>query len=68
MLAGETVYDAVGGPPVQAYVDAPLAVKVVEAPSQIVLAPEIDTVGNGLTVTNFEAVFEQPLASVPVTL
>ena len=46
LLVGETVYAAVAGPPVHAYVEAPLAVNVVEAPEQIVLVPEIVTVGN----------------------
>ncbi len=49
---GETEYDAVEGPPAQTYDEAPLAVKVVEAPEQIVLVPEMDTVGNVLTVTS----------------
>ncbi len=68
LLVGDTVQAAVEGPPVQTYVEAPLAVKVAEAPVQIVLVPEIDTVGNALTVTNCEAVFVQPFAAVPVTV
>ena len=44
------------------------AVKVVDDPMQIVLAPEILTTGLGNIVTNLEAVAVQPVALVAVTI
>ena len=49
----------------QVYVDAPLAVKVVDAPLHIVASATL-TVGNGLTVTIAVVVFVHPDALVPV--
>ena len=46
---------------------APLAVRVVDCPSQIV-AEETVMTGSGFTVTVTCAVAEHPLASVPVTV
>ena len=67
---GETVTEApVKLPGIQLYVDAPLAVKVVEFPAQIVvLEAVVVTVGNALTVMVRVAVFVQPAADVPVTV
>lgn len=56
-------------PGIQLYVDAPLAVNVVELPAQmVVLEAVVVTVGNGLTVMVRVAVFVQPAADVPVTV
>ena len=52
LFTGETVFVGPVGPPDHEYVEAPLAVKVVDEPLQIVVTPEMDTVGTGLTVTN----------------
>jgi hypothetical protein len=49
------------------YEVAPLAVKTVLVPIQMVDAPEILTTGRGVTVTVTAAVLEHPLA-VPVTV
>jgi hypothetical protein len=52
------------------YVFAPLPVKVVDAPAQIVgLDAEAETFGNGFTVTETFAIFAQPVVEfVPVTV
>ncbi len=47
---------------------APLAVNVVLPPTQIEDVPDIDTVGNALTVTVDVDVLTHPLALVPVTV
>ena len=53
----------------QAYVVAPLAVKLVELPLHILAAPEETvTVGNVFTVTATVFVFTHPFALVPVTV
>jgi len=55
----------------QVYVSAPVAVKVVEEPAQIVAlgAAETPTVGRALTVTVIVAVFWHPVAvTFPVTV
>jgi hypothetical protein len=49
------------------YVDAPLAVKVPEAPAQMVIGAAL-IAGNGLTVTVTVVVPVQPFAVVPVTV
>jgi hypothetical protein len=52
----------------QPYVDAPLAFKVIDEPSQIV-GEFTDTMGSALTVTVLCAVLTQPVvALVPVTV
>ncbi len=51
-----------------AYVLAPLAVRVVEVPAQIVIVPLTETVGSGLTVTINVAVPVHPTPLVPVTV
>jgi hypothetical protein len=49
-------------------VPLPLAVKVADAPAQIVDGDTLTlTLGNGLTNTVTDALAEQPLALVPVT-
>ncbi len=56
-------------PGIQLYVDAPLAVRVVELPAQIVaLDVVVDTVGAALTVIVRVDVFVHPFAPVPVTM
>lgn len=56
-------------PGIQLYVDAPLAVSVVELPAQmVVLDAVVVTVGVGLTVMVRVDVFVHPLAAVPVTV
>jgi hypothetical protein len=70
VVEGETVFVAPAPKPLsQLYVEAPEALRVLDAPMQIV-ADEASavTVGRGLTVTVVEAVFTQPLTSVPVTV
>ncbi len=54
----------------QTKVDAPVALSVVEVPLQTVSEgfQVIDTVGEGFTVMFFTAVFEHPIAFVPVTV
>ena len=52
----------------QLYVEAPLAVRDVLAPLQIVTEGETVTVGFGFTVTVTVAVLVHPFASVPVTV
>jgi hypothetical protein len=68
VFAELTVVAAVFAPFDQAYVAAPLAVKVVEPPGQKVAEPEIETEAAGNSVTTALAVPVQPLASVPVTV
>ena len=69
-VVGDTVTEApVKLPGIQLYVDAPLAVNVVELPAQIVvLDAVVVTGGNALTVMVRVAVFVQPAADVPVTV
>ena len=55
-VAGDHVYEF-----------APLAVNVVDCPSQIVAEVTV-TIGSGLIVTITCALAEHPLASVPVTV
>jgi hypothetical protein len=60
---------AVVWPVLHWYEVAPLAVNVEEPPAQIVDGEaEAVTFGNWLTVTVIEAVFEQPIELVPVTV
>ena len=67
--AGVTVADAVEiFPGIQLYVEAPLAVSVVEDPAQIEFVPVAVTVGSAFTVTVIVAVFVHPAAEVPVTV
>jgi hypothetical protein len=70
VVVGDTVTDEpVKLPGIQLYVDAPLAVNVVELPAQIVvLDAVVVTVGNALTVMVRVAVFVQPAADEPVTV
>ena len=70
VVVGDTVTDEpVKLPGIQLYVDAPLAVRVVELPAQIVaLDADVDTVGAVLTVIARVDVFVHPLALVPVTV
>ncbi len=67
---GETVTDVpLNEPGIQVYVVPPLAVNVVEAPTQIVFGDALaEIVGSGFTVTVTFAVFEQPDPLVPVTV
>ena len=65
---GDTVVPAVFEPLLQTYVEAPLAVNVVEPAIQIVEVPEIVTVGTDFIVTNTSSVSGQPFALVPVTV
>ena len=46
---------------------APLAVSEVEEPLQMVVVPDIATVGNGFTVIDTVVLFVQPAEEVPVT-
>ena len=67
--AGLTVILADVAPVLQEKEVPPLAVSVALAPAQIeTVAGEIEAVGNGFTVTGFDAEAEQPLASVTVTV
>jgi hypothetical protein len=75
--AVDTVMAAVVAPVLQAYEVPPLAVRVAEAPAQIMpsllVVPElsvsvIDGVGSGFTVMILVLVAEQPLALVAVTV
>jgi hypothetical protein len=50
----------------QVYVEAPLAVSVVDVPSHIVTLLLATTVGSGFTVTSTVVELIQPFASVPV--
>ena len=63
---GETATDVVVAPVLHEYVVAPLAVKLAEAPAQMV-ALLTATVGLGLATTEVVLVFEQP-NEVPVTV
>ena len=67
MVIGETLYAAVDGPPDQEYELPPLAVRLVDAPAQILVAPEIVIVGTELTVTNCDALDVHPF-DIPVTV
>ena len=75
MDAGVTVIAAVVAPVLQAYEVPPVAVRVAEAPVQLVPSlgvPEfsatvIPGVGSGFTVMTVEVLEEQPLAFVTVT-
>ena len=64
---GVTVSISLVPPELHEYVDAPLAVNVVELPIHTVVAPVMLIVGNEFTVTVVDDIFEQPLASAPVT-
>jgi hypothetical protein len=56
-------------PGIQLYVEAPLAVSVVEDPEQTVAGAAVAvTFGNGFTVTVTVAVLKQPGPFVPVTV
>lgn len=69
MVDGLTVMEAVVAPLLHTYDDAPLAVRVVDAPIQIVDAVElIFTMGDALTTTITLPTDEQPFELVPVTL
>lgn len=70
VVVGDTVTDEpVKLPGIQLYVEAPLALSVVELPAQIVvLEAVVVTVGVGLTVIVRVDVFVQPFAAVPVTV
>ena len=66
-----TTIEFVDSPPgLHSYVAAPVAVKVTLPPIQNVVGPlaVIATGGREYTVTDWEAVFLQPFASVPVTV
>src|SRR4051812_44373809 len=63
-----TVMLAVVSPVLHRYEVPPLAVRVAEPPSQKELGPLIEISGSGFLVTLFDAVFEQVLPSVPVTV
>ena len=65
---GFTVIAAVVGPVFHEYELAPKAVKVVDAPEQIVVVPVTLTVGNAFTVMVVVAVAEHPAAEVTVTV
>jgi hypothetical protein len=70
VVAGDSVIEVpVKLPGIQVYVDAPLAVRVVKLPLQIVpLDVEAATTGNELTVTVNVAVFVHPGPVEPVTV
>ena len=77
VTAGVTVMAAVVAPVLQAYVPPPVAVKVAEAPAQmmpsLLVVPEVSVteiagVGNGLTVMVLVDVAVQPAALVTVTV
>ena len=70
VVPGVTVTgDPVSDPGIQLYVDAPVALSVVELPEQSVVVPDdAVTVGEVLTVMACVAVAVQPLAAVPVTV
>lgn len=70
MVVGDTVTVVpVKLPGFQVYVDAPLAVSVVDEPTQIVGVPAVAvTVGVPTTVTVTWLVFVQPFEPVPTTV
>lgn len=70
VVVGDTVTDApVKLPGIQLYVEAPVALSVVELPTQmLLLAAVLDTFGAGLTVIVRVEVLVQPFAAVPVTV
>ena len=67
VLIGETVIPEVTAPVFQRYELPPVEFKVVLWPSQIMLVPEIEGVGSGLTVTVLVPVAVQPDPFVTVT-
>lgn len=69
LLPGLTLIDVFVWPVLHVYVDAPLALSVVELPEHIVAgAAAADKVGKGFTVTITVAVALHPPALVPVTV
>lgn len=64
---GVTVIDDVVAPVDQRKVVPPAAVRVTAAPAHVVAGPLIVAVGSGLTEMVFEALAEQPFASVTWT-
>ena len=50
------------------YVTPPVATKVVDSPTQIILSPLIEGIGNGFTLTEMEVFALHPLISVAVTV
>ena len=66
LTEGETLMDAVVAPVDQRYVAAPEAVRVAEAPSQILPGDDMETTGLRFTVTVTLELPEHP-AVVPVT-
>jgi len=69
VAVGVTIGEPVKLPGIQEYVVAPIALKVEEAPEQILADDALALiVGNEFTVTVIVDVLLQPLTSVPVTV
>ena len=66
--SADTFIEVVEAPVDQMYEYAPLAVKLVLVPSQMVVVPEMFTFGIGLMVTYAVAEAVQPPTLVPVTV